>query len=131
MKRAFTLVEVIVAIGIFGLGVLGLAGFFAASAQTTRVARFTTTATNLAQGVIEEEISKSYDELATSAKMRFSEDDNNPFYPYWKQVNVSLIDSDLASSATDVGLKKIDVFVYWPEGSVEKNMQMSTVVSKQ
>jgi len=132
LGRAFTIIEIIVAIGIFGIGVLGIAGFFVASSQTVRLASNTTIASNLASGSIDEEFAKSYDELTpgTGTKTRISTDQSSPFYNFQKQINISLIDSNLAASATDVGLKKIDCIVYWQEGGNEKNIQMSTIKSK-
>lgn len=132
MKKSFTLTEVIVALGVFGIGVLGVSGFFATSSQTVKVGRMTTTASNLAQGVIDEELTQSYDALivGNGSKTRFSADTNDPFYVYQKQVNVSYIDSNLNNSGTDLGLKKIEVFVYWPSGNTEKNIQMATIITR-
>ncbi|OGD57135.1 hypothetical protein A2V71_01725 [Candidatus Berkelbacteria bacterium RBG_13_40_8] len=129
LKRGFTLIEVVVATGILLVGVLGVGAFFATSSTITRHASYTSIASNLAQGFIDEEISKSYDELdpGTGPKARVSDVASNPFYNYWKQVNITLIDSDLANSGSDIGLKKIDIFVFWQEGSSEKNIQLSTV----
>lgn len=131
MKKAFTLIEVIVAIGIFGLGVLAILTYFVISIQSVRYARQTSIATNLAQQVIEDKIALSYDSLTpgTSGRVAFSIDPANPYYPYTNQTNISLINSSLAPSGTDVGLKKIEVFVYWAGTGGEKNVQISTVVS--
>lgn len=132
MKKSFTIIEIIVAIGIFGVGVLAIAGFFATSAQTVRVASHTSVASNLASGLVDEEFSKSYEELipATGTRTKISSDPADPFYLFEKQINIKLIDSNLATSATDVGLKQIDCFIYWQEGDNEKNVQMSTVKSR-
>ena len=131
-SKGFTLIEVIIALMIFAIGVLGILNFFLFSTKSIRVARQTTTASNLAQGIIEEEFSKSYDELtpAVGAKIRFSSDPVNPFYNYQKQINIGLIDSNLSSSLTDIGLKKIDVIIYWQDQTNEKNLQISTIKSK-
>jgi len=127
----FTLIEVIVALGIFGLGVLALLGYFAISTQFVRFARQTTIASNLAQQVLEESLEKPYESLTPGAgsKAPFSADPENPYHLYQNQTNISLIDSNLAPSGSDVGLKKIDVFVYWVGVSGETNVHLSTVVS--
>lgn len=132
MKKGFTLTEVIIAIGVFGIGVLGVSGFFATTSQTIKVGRFTSTASNLAQGVIDEELAQSYDALTveTGTKTRFSADSADPFYNYQKQVNISYIDSNLNNSGTDLGMKKIEVFVYWQDGGTERNVQMATIMTK-
>lgn len=129
MKRGFTIIEIVVAIGVLTIGVLGVAGFFATSPMLTRSASNTSVAANLAQGALDEALSASYDELTpgTGNKVKISEDSNNPFYNFSKQRNISLVDLNLAPSATDVGLKKIDVIIYYQEGGSEKNVQMSTL----
>lgn len=132
MRKAFTIIELLVAIGIFGLAAIGIGGYFAYSGKIIRSARTTTIASNLAEGVLEEQLNFPYGELAvgTSAKTRIAETQTDPFYNYQKQVTVSLIDSDLANSATDVGLKKIQVAIYYTEGTSEKNVQLATVKSE-
>lgn len=125
LKRGFTLIEVVVATGVLLIGVLGVGAFFATSSTISRHASYTSIASNLAQGFIDEEISKSYDELdpVTGSKDPLLD----PFSNYHKQVNVSLIDSNLVASGTDIGLKKIDVFIFWQEGGSEKSIQISSV----
>jgi len=129
MKKAFTMVEILVALGVFAIGVLGIFVFFATSAQIGRLASNTSIATNLASGIIEEEFSKSYDELnpGTGDRTHISPDQSNPFYKFEKQETVTWIDIDLNTSATDEGLKKIEIFVYWKENGKEKNVQVSTI----
>lgn len=126
------MVEIVVAIGVLAIGVVGVSTFFAGSTRTTRSASNTSVAANLGQGVIDEELVKSYNELnpVSGAKVKFSEDSANAFYNFSKQINISLIDQNLNSSVNDVGLKKIDVIIYWNEGSMEKNLQLSTIKAK-
>ena len=127
-SRAFTVVEILVAITVLTIGILGMAGFFGVSAKLTGSAKSQTTASNLAQGVLDTELGKSYDELAVGNgdKDQFSTNQNNPYSKYAFRINISLIDKNLNTS-TDVGLKKIEVFVYWNEGAKEKYVQMSTI----
>lgn len=131
-KRAFTLIEVIVALTVFSIGVLGVQTYFATSSRLTTAASRMSTASNLAQGIVDTELTLAYDELipGTSTKVRVSTDSASPFYNYQKQVTISLIDSNLNTSATDVGLKKILVTVFYSEGGSEKNVQMATIQTK-
>lgn len=131
-SKAFTIIETVVAIGIFGIGVLAVVGFYATSSQAVRNARQVTTATFLAQGLLEETISESYDAMIVGAgtKQPFSSDLNNPIYSYQKKVDVSLIDQNLNASPTDIGLKKIDAYVYWQGSANEKQIQLSTIISQ-
>jgi prepilin-type N-terminal cleavage/methylation domain-containing protein len=131
-EKGFSMIEVITAMGIFGIAILSLAAFFAISSRTIRTARNMTTATNLAQEAADEKISLAYDSLTPGAetRTRFSSDESSPFYDFEKQINISLIDQNLSSSVTDVGLKKVDCAVYWQEGTDEKSLQISTIISQ-
>jgi len=131
-NKGFTIVETVVAIGIFGIGVLAIVGFYALSAQAVRNSRQVTTATFLAQGVLEETIAEPYDTLTTGTgtKQAISTDPTNAAYPYQKKVDITLIDQNLAVSGTDVGLKKIDAYIYWQGQNGEKQVQISTVVTQ-
>jgi Tfp pilus assembly protein PilV len=130
MKKAFTIIEAIVALGIFGLGVLAVVSFFIYSSQFTRLARQTTISSNLVEQTMEETIALPYSSLipATGSRTRFSSDQSSPYYSYEKQINITLVNSSLANSATDVGLKKINVLVFWQAGTQEKSVELATVV---
>lgn len=128
MKKAFTIIEVIVALTVFTVGILGVEAYFATASRLTSAASHMSTASNLAQGIIDTELAYSYDELipGTSTKDQF----NTPFNNYRKQITISLIDGNLNPSVTDVGLKKIVVNVYYQQGGAEKNVQMATIQTK-
>jgi len=129
MKKGFTIIEVIVALTVFTIGVLGIEAYFATSSRLTTAASRISTASNLAQGIIDNEAASAYDALipGTGAKVRVSTDPASPFYNYQQQIIISLIDNNLNASATDIGLKKINVKVFWQEGGAEKNVEMSTI----
>lgn len=131
-QKAFTIIEVIVALTVLTIGVLGVQSFFATSSRLTTAANHMSTASNLAQGLLDSQIALSYTELIPSIgdKVPVSTDPNGPFNKYLKQINISLIDRDLNSSVTDVGLKKINVIVYYPESGSEKNVELSTIVTE-
>lgn len=135
LVRGFTIIEILVAITVFGIGVLGIAGFFITASQIVRSASNTTIASNLASGFIDEELSTAYDQLTpgTGTPALVSEDQSSPFYNFQKQINISCIDINLAitdCTATPSPLKKIDVFIYWQERGNGKNIQMSTLKNK-
>jgi len=130
LVRGFTIIEVIVAITVLTVGVLGIAVFFSLSLKATNYANHTTTASNLVQGVVDTELAKSYNELlpGTGTRVAFSTDPASPYHIYYETVNITLIDQNLATvNAPGVGLKKIDVTIDWTEGSEAKNVQMSTI----
>jgi len=130
-KNGFTIIETLVAIGIFGIGILALAGYYAFTAHTQQLARQITTATNLAQGILDKSIAEGYDSIiiGTGEKENYSSDLNNPYQGYQKQINVSLVDSNLNQSTIDLGLKKIDCFVYWETAGQPKRVQVTTIIS--
>jgi len=132
LKKGLTIIEIIVAITVFTIGVLGVAAFFGNSSRLAGAAGRISVASNLAQGLIDQEVNKSYDSLTpgTGIKTNLSLENTNPFYQYQKQVDIILIDSNLAISGTDIGLKKIIVTIYYNEGQDEKNVQMATIKSK-
>lgn len=131
-KLGFTIIETVVAIGIFGIGILAIIGFYAASAQAVRISRQVTTATFLAQGLIEETMPESYDALTPiiGNKTAYSTDPTNPNFLYQKKMDITLIDQNLAASTTDLGLKKIDAYVYWQGPTGEKQVQITTIKSQ-
>jgi type II secretory pathway pseudopilin PulG len=130
IKLGFTMVEIVVAIGVLAVGVVGIAYFFSGSTRMTRSASNTSVAANLAQSVIEEETTKTYDDILTVPKTNFSDVTTDPFYKFSKSVNVRLINKDLGSSSTDLGLKNIEVYIYWNEGNSAKKLFLSTIKAK-
>lgn len=129
--RGFTLIEILIAIGIFGIGVVALVGYYGFTAKATTVARQTTVASNLAQDLLDQTISQDYSAITvgTGTKQNYSSNANSPYSGYEKQINVALIDSNLNSSATDVGLKKIDCIVSWQASNRVEQIQMTTIIT--
>lgn len=131
-KHAFTLIETLIAIFILEVGIMGVAGFFTSSFKTTRVARNETQAANLASGLLDSELGNSYDNLAIGAgsKERYSSDANNPFYDWYKKIDVAYIDMNLSQSDSDTGMKKIIVTVYWLDNGTERSFQTASIKAK-
>lgn len=130
IQKAFTLVEVIVAIGVLTIGVLGIATFFAFSTRIARSASNTSIASNLAQGVLDEQTAKSYEELTSVARTDYTSDTSSPLNKFQKQIDVSLVDSNLAVSETDIGIKEITVHIYYDESGSEKSVEIATIKAK-
>lgn len=130
--NGFTIVEVIVAITVLVVGVLAVATFFANSAKLSHLASDESIASNLAQGYIDKDLSLSYDEVLTgvSPLARVSTDSNNPFYNFYEQTTVTLIDENLNPTSSDVGLKNISVTISYQEGNDNKNVTLATIKSK-
>ncbi len=127
-KKAFTLIEIILAIFILEIGLLGIAGFYAYSFQISKVARNQTIAANLAQGVLDEQIAINYEDIDTVDRTVYSADP--AFANFDKEVTVTCIDADLADLACNnpaAHMKKIVVTIYWQEADGEENFQTATI----
>jgi len=129
-KNAFTLLELLLAVFILEIGLLGIAGFYTYSFQITKSARNQTIAANLAQGLLEEQLSKSYDapDLISVSKTAYSITPD-PFSNFQKQIDISCVDDSLTTINCDANahMKKIVVAVYWMQETVEKNFQIATI----
>ena len=130
--RAFTLVEVLLAVFILEIGLLGIAGFYASSFRIIKTARNETTASNLANGLLDEELAISYDNLLPlpGSKVRYSDLDSNPFYDWWKQIDVAYIDANLAEQTSETNMKKITITVFWQEAGSERSFQTASIKAK-
>lgn len=131
-RKAFTLVEILLAIFVLEVGLLGVAGFYAYSLNITKMARNDTTASSLAAGLLDEQLENSYDNLAVGAgtKTNYITDVNDPFYSWQKKIDIAYIDSNLQESATDTNMKKITVTVYWQFNGQEKSFQIATIKAR-
>lgn len=130
--RGFTIIEVVIAIFILGVGILGVSTFYSASIRTIRIARDETAASNLAAGLLDESISNTFDNLAVGigTKVRYSDIPTDPFHKWSKKIDILYIDSTLAETATPTNMKKVVVTVYWTEGTSEKNFQTASIKAR-
>ena len=131
--KAFTLIEILIAVFVLEIGLLGIAGFYAYSFKVAKIARNQTMASNLAAGVLDEQISKSYESLIPIDITNYSADPNNSFHNWYKQVEVSCIDADLnqlSCSDASAHMKKITVTISWTEDASAKSFQIATIKSE-
>lgn len=129
-KKAFTLIEVILAIFILEVGLLGIAGFYAYSFQISKVAREDTIAANLAQGLLEEQSAKqNYEDIQDVPKAFYE----GPFANFQKEVVVTCVKADLspADSCAVANMKKIVVTIYWPVAGGEENFKTVTLRARE
>lgn len=131
MKKhlSFTLIEVLLAIFVLEIGLLGIAGFYTYSFKVARYARNETTAANLASGLLDEQLAISYDNLAVGAgtKTGYTTDVNDPFYSWQKKIDMAFIDSNLIEQPIDTHMKKITVTIYWQQDGAEKSFQTASI----
>ncbi|KKQ90292.1 MAG: hypothetical protein UT15_C0016G0004 [Berkelbacteria bacterium GW2011_GWA1_39_10] len=134
IKKAFTLIEILLAVFVLEIGLLGIVTFYSYAIQVTKIARNETTAANLASGILDNELSAAYDNLTVGAgtKIKYSTDTTSPFYAWDKKIDVAYINSSLTESYNppDTNMKKIVVTIYWQESGNEKSFQTASIKAK-
>lgn len=130
----FTLIETTVAMVVLMVGLLAVMQFFPFALKIIGDSQNITTASNIAVAKIEQVQAQNYDDISTGTietKQKISSDPTSYLYDYQRETVVEYIDSNFATSGTDVGLKKITVNVYWtsPVGLREKSISLKIVVS--
>ena len=136
MKPAFTLIEVMVALSLFVVGMLSILQIFPLNRRYLAQSSNTTQAVFLAQEELEKVRAQSYATLGFGiyeAKSQVSTAQNDPLSQFKRQTIITLINgSHVAVSpqsvANDVGLKQVDVTVYWLERTVPRSFLLSTYV---
>ena len=127
-RSAFTLIEVLLAVFILEIGLLGIAGFYASSLKITKTARNETIASNLASGILDEELAIAYDNLEVKTESgQYSNDPANPFYSWNYEIRTVYIDDNLAEQIVETNMKKIVVTVYWQEAGSQKSFQAASI----
>src|SRR3990170_7618459 len=125
----FTIIEVLISLTIFIILALTLFQVYPFQSRVIKESKDTTVATNLAQGVIEEELQRGYENLTVQdgTKERFTTDVSSPYYNFWKEVDVSFVDSNLQPTGLDRGYKKIETTIYYMENGREKSTTMASL----
>lgn len=134
-RRGFTLIEVVTALGVFALVMLALVSAFLYAFKINASAANQTRAAYAAQAKMEETISNVYDAIPTGTievKERIDSDPTHYFYPFWRQTEVTYVDDNVNPNASETGMKRIDVTVFW-NGALsgkEKTYVLTSLVSK-
>ncbi len=133
-RKAFTLVEILLAVFILEIGLLGVAGFYAKSLNISKTARNETTASNLASGLLDEQLENNYSNLSVGegTKTRYSSDSNDPFYNWHQKTDIAYIDSNLSASYSepDTNMKKVTITIYWMENTSERTFQIASIKAR-
>ncbi|PIT90710.1 MAG: hypothetical protein COU22_00720 [Candidatus Komeilibacteria bacterium CG10_big_fil_rev_8_21_14_0_10_41_13] len=113
-NQGMTIIEILLAFAIILVGVFSVITIFPYSLSASKNSVNKTIAINLAQARMEEMISSSYNTLTAGQTVENSLDSiHQDFTAFSRETNVTYVDEDLADSVTDLGLKKINVNVYW------------------
>jgi len=118
--NGFTLIEVLIAIVILSVGLLGMAALTTGIIKGNRLSNDLTTATTLAQDKMEDIQRVGYASAASETKATMS----SPFSDYKREVTVTT-----GSPATD--MKTVSVKIYWGGASKEDhNVELRTILAK-
>ncbi|MFA6304679.1 MAG: type II secretion system protein [Patescibacteria group bacterium] len=113
-QSGLTLVETLLALAIFTLAATYLVSLFPFGLKSAGMAEQETIAINLAQSKIEEIIGSKYSDVPTSVNTENSLTSIDPAFAGFSRITtVTYVDGNLAPSAQDLGLKKINVSVFW------------------
>lgn len=132
-QRAFTLVEAVVALAIFIIGILAILQFLPAATKLALRARHKTQAAFLTQGKMEEYLAKSYLELDTGvveARAPVVSDTTSQLYYFEVEVEINYVDENLNEITEDQDMKKVEVTTYWDERGQEKQEGLVTLISR-
>jgi Tfp pilus assembly protein PilV len=134
-QAGISLLEIMVSFSILALVFIALAQTFPLALTINKTAENATKTSYLAQAKLEELNSLGYANIPTGtveAKHRLSDDTANYLYYFQRETMVEYVDGNLQSSASDTGLKKITVIVYYANAlsKTEKNFSMVTLISQ-
>ena len=129
ISKGFTLIEVLIAVGVLVTGIAAVLYMFPVSIQVGEYSRRVSTALQLAQEKMEEEISEAYENIPVGTV-----DEGqipSPFENYSRQTVIDYVDSDLNSTTTDTGLKKIMVKITLRTPlNLEKEIEIVSLIAK-
>jgi len=114
-NSGFTLIETLIALAILMIAVLSIVQLFPLGLKASYQAKNLSLATNLAQAKLEKLISDNYDNLAIgiTTEDTLSSIDSD-FSSFIRVTEINYVDGNLNSSIEDLGLKKVVVYVSWP-----------------
>ncbi len=133
-KKGFSIIEVIAAIALLAIGIFAIAKMFPFGLQISKSSEEITVATMAANEEMEYLIALGYDGVNTGtieAKQSISIGSFGNIYGLSRETVVSYVDGSLNNSATDTGIKKIEITVYWIQSTEgEKSVEFKRLISK-
>ena len=115
----FTLLEVLIAILILSVGLLGMASLTVAIIQGNKLSNDLTTATTLAQDKMEDIRRQGYTDVTVETKAACA----SPYSEYERKVEVSADDPA-------AGMKTITVTAYWESTVKEHSVELKTILAQ-
>lgn len=130
-QGGFTFLELLLATSLFTVGMISVLQIFPVNRRLLTQSSQTTQAVYLAQEEMEYIRTLDYATLTTGNFEPTETLDNTGgaiFTQYQRSTVVSLIDSNRATTATDIGLKKVVVTVTWTEHNISRQYSITTYV---
>lgn len=128
----FTLVELLIAIFILTMGILGILAIFPMASKVEKDNRMLTIAIQLGQEKMEETLSQYYSEISVGAVVEgYGTITSFPFHK--RLIRIGYYDPlNYATTDTDLGIKKIEMTISWRSslGASEKNINIASITSK-
>ena len=130
INTGFTFLEVIIAISVLIIGILAVLQVFPLALNIEKLNQMETQAVFLAQEKIEEKISRTYQDVQITTEIEDSLP--SPFERFSRETKIIYVDSDLATTTSDLGLKKIEITVRWqsPLRLREKSVNLITLITE-
>jgi type IV pilus assembly protein PilV len=126
-SRGFTILEAVIALAIFSIGILAVAGMQISSTSGNASARFTTEAATLAQDLLERLLSLRYDPAAPLAEF---DDTQNGSRAYADPTGRYTIDWTVSPPHTPLNnAVTIDVFVVWKSYGRTRSYNLNSIKS--
>ncbi|MFA6428308.1 MAG: prepilin-type N-terminal cleavage/methylation domain-containing protein [Candidatus Buchananbacteria bacterium] len=135
-RPGFTLIEVAISIFLVSAIATTILSMFPFILRIGKNSEMNSLATALAQGKIEELSTGDYDSLTTGTlenHVRVSTNPESFFYNYWRTTTINYLDTNLITSASDQGLKKVAVTIYWKIAislPIEKSLTIQSIIAK-
>jgi type II secretory pathway pseudopilin PulG len=129
MKRrpAFTFLELLIALALFAGGMMTMLQIFPLNRRFLTQSALTTQATFLGQEEMETVRSVAYEDLTVGTyEAKHAVSSGDAFSQFQRETTVALLDASRQPTATDTGLKKITVTVYWMEKNVSRHLTIAT-----
>ena len=130
LNTGFTFLEVMIAISVLIIGIIAVLQVFPLALNIEKLNQMETQAVFLAQEKIEEKISRVYQDTQITTETEDSLP--SPFEKFSRETKIVYVDSDLADTTLDLGLKKIEVTVRWqsPLRLREKSVNLITLIAE-
>jgi len=139
-KAGFTLLEVCIGIMILGYSMIIVARLFGSVTMSTKASEFETLASNFARAKMEDLKNRDYDSLVDGAWTPdvWTVDVSQALaqkgiLTFTRQIKISYMQSVggvLTISATDEGLKKVEIKVHWYERGKEREVGYTSLVAR-